>query len=333
MKRSISLLLLLSLCLLMGCGEKADASNPTPSASPAPAQNVESTPTPAQEPAPENQPTPSPEPMPTPAPLQLLQNGTPTTSLTLYVGTEAVLTIEGASTEDTISYSCDNQSVAQVDANGKIVALGEGSATIQATMGERTGLCKLTVWKPAKTTVAIYFMNQPITDFTMNASANETIQLRAVTTPADTGSTITWTSTDPAIAEIDNTGHVKAISQGSCEVVCQCGESSARCWVRVKGQRINYETVDTDPQNTTPAIYITCAGYINPDFTLVVGESVNMDYKLVNAEEGMVSWSIANPAVASVDQNGVVTALKAGTTTLSVTCGSLSFSSTVRVKE
>lgn len=332
MKRCTLPILLLVCCLLWGCGGKKSEAAPTPISVSEPNPTPAPTPAPTPEPTPEPEPTIEPTPTPTSAPVHILYNGAAVNSLTAKVNTGFTLSCDAPLSAAELRYVSDNEAVAKVDAAGLVSALSVGNATITVYAGESSASCKVTVFKPIAPTVSICFLNVPKTDVTMNASNNETLQFTALLTPADESARVIWSSTDPKVAEVSAEGLVTAISQGTCEVVCQAGEASARCWVRVKGQRINYQPAPADDPNGSPAIFITCAGFVNSDFTLNVGESVNMDYQLVNAEEGEVSWSIQNGAVASVDQNGVVYALKEGTTTLTVSCGSLSFTSTVRVK-
>ena len=338
MKRKLLPILLLVCCLLWGCGGKKNTpaptpisvSEPKPTPVPTPVPTVAPTPEPAPEPSPE--PVMEPEPTPEPEPVHFIFNGAVVNSLTAKVNTTINLSSDAPANREGVSFSSDNEAVAKVDFDGTVRAVSVGNATITVKAGERTGSCKIAVIKPVEPTVSICFLNVPKTDVTMNASNNETLQFTALLTPADPAARVIWSTTDPTVAEVTADGLVTAMAQGTCEVVCQCGESSARCWVRVKGQRINYEPAPGDEANAAPAIFITCSGFINPDFTLNVGESVNMDYKLVNSQDDGAVWTILDNTIASVDQNGVVTALKAGTTTLTVTSGSLSFNSTVRVK-
>ena len=334
MKRKLLPVLLLVCCLLWGCGGRKSAPSPTPISvsEPKPTPVPTPVPTPAPTPEPTPEPVMEPEPTPEPEPVHFLFNGTVVNSLTAKVNTTVNLSSDAPANGEGISFFSDNESVAKVDFDGTVRAVSVGNATITVKAGERTGSCKITVIKPVDPPVSICFLTVPNTDVTMNASNNETLQFTAALTPADENARVIWSTTDPAVAEVSADGLVTAMSQGTCEIVCQCGESSARCWIRVKGQRINYEPAPGDEAGAEPAIFITCSGFINPDFTLNVGESVNMDYKLVNFQDDNAVWSIQDETIASVDQNGVVTALREGTTTLTVTCGSLSFNSTVRVK-
>lgn len=334
MKHSVPALLL-ACCLLAGCGGKQPKTGDPitvsePKVTVAPAPTPAPTPEPTPEPAPEPEPTP--EPTPEPEPLHITYNGMVANSMTAREGMSFVLSCSAAEGE-LVSYSSDNEEVVKIDAAGKVTVLAPGSATVSASAGGRSGSCKITATKAVVPTVSICFLGTPKTDFTMNASNNETIQLTAVTNPADASKKAVWSTTDGAIATVSETGLVTAISEGSCEVICRCGEASARCWVRVRGQRINYTFAGDTPANDEPAIVITCGGFVNPDFTVSVGQSVNMDYKLYNCEDEGTTWTIDNAKLATVDANGVVTGIKAGTTKLTVTCGSLSYTSVVRVKD
>ena len=77
---------------------------------------------------------------------------------------------------------------------------------------------------------------------------------------------------------------------------------------------------------------ITFAGYLNTDFTIGEGQSIDMNYKLYNTDTTeSVSWSVKDPAIATVDMNGMVTGVKEGNTELYATCGALKATCIVRV--
>ena len=83
------------------------------------------------------------------------QTGKPVVSLTLNKSELALLT--GASetliatvdpSDAPIQWSCNKTSVATVDQNGKVTAVGNGSATISVKAGDKTASCKVTVTIP-----------------------------------------------------------------------------------------------------------------------------------------------------------------------------------------
>lgn len=72
------------------------------------------------------------------------------TSLNLKVGQNLTLTATvnpSNATNKTISWSSNNNSVATVDANGKVIGRGAGTATIKVTAGGQTATCTVTVAK------------------------------------------------------------------------------------------------------------------------------------------------------------------------------------------
>ena len=91
--------------------------------------------------------------------------------------------------------------------------------------------------------------------------------------------------------------------------------------------------VDTPPQDEAPklpSLRITTA----PPSAIDVGQTVDLTYELLNASSDMtVVWSSIDPSIASVDENGKVTALKPGNTWIAVTAGALKDDVPVTVNE
>lgn len=86
-------------------------------------------------------------------------------------------------------------------------------------------------------------------------------------------------------------------------------------------------TACTNPTILTPtSIELRLGGEAINNLTLTVGEVVDLD--AVVAPEGAlqtVTWLINDPDVASIDEDGVITALSAGTTTVKATSSSVSY--------
>ena len=73
--------------------------------------------------------------------------------LILYIGDNETLTatiepIEAAG--QTVTWKSSNETIATVDANGKVTAVYVGEATITATVGDKTAICEVKVRKPAE---------------------------------------------------------------------------------------------------------------------------------------------------------------------------------------
>ena len=67
---------------------------------------------------------------------------------------------------------------------------------------------------------------------TIYTGANET--LIATVEPNDTTDTVTWTSSNTAVATVDNTGKVTAVATGTATITAKAGSKSATCVVTVE---------------------------------------------------------------------------------------------------
>ena len=135
----------------------------------------------------------------------------------------------------------------------------------------------------------------------------------------DLYSTLTWSSSNTSVATVDSNGRVTGWSQGSAIITVRSdGGSVGRCLVYVtkdKSSRLNksYLYMDIEYNNTQPRAQ------------LYLSEAADFD--------GISQWRSSNPAVASVDRNGNVTAYQEGVATIYATTyrsGTLSCTVTVQ---
>lgn len=68
---------------------------------------------------------------------------------------------------------------------------------------------------------------------TITISGLDTVQLTAVTVPS--GKAVTWTSSNPNVATVNNSGVVSSVGNGSCTITASSGDLSATCAVTVSG--------------------------------------------------------------------------------------------------
>ena len=166
-----------------------------------------------------------------------------TSSMTMKVGETKALSATvtpSNATDKTVTWISSNTSVATVDSNGKVTAKSAGSATISATAGSFTANCSVTVVVP----VVSVSLNK--TELTLEKGKNAT--LTATINPSNaTDKTVTWKSSNTAIAMVDQTGKVTAIEVGSAviTVTTNDGSKTATCSVTVK-EPGNTETIIDD---------------------------------------------------------------------------------------
>ncbi len=129
-------------------------------------------------------------------------------------------------TDKTVTWSSSNTSVAKVDDSGVVTAVGVGSAVITAkTSNGKATICTVNVVNPAK---SIELQN-----IELNVGANKT--LKPVITPSDTTSKISWSSSDPSVATVNERGLVKAVSRGRTQITAKTSDGPyAVCIVSVQ---------------------------------------------------------------------------------------------------
>ena len=239
-------------------------------------------------------------------------------SLELTEGETATLTATvkpDNATNKTVTWSSDKTSVATVDANGKVTAVAEGTATITAKAGDKTATCSVTV---KKNVIAVESVTLDITSTILNTG--ETLTLTATVKPDNaTNKTVTWSSSNSSVATVDTNGKVTAVAQGTAIVTAKAGDKTATCTVIVMKTDIPVESITLDKNylELTEGGTGTITATVKPD----------------NATNKTVTWSSNNPLIASVDQNGTVTGQAEGTTTITAKAGGKTATCTVTVKK
>ncbi len=143
----------------------------------------------------------------------------------------------------------------------------------------------------------------------------ETLSLAADPQPANaTDTVIRWKSGDPAIAVVDQNGTVTAVAPGTVTVTAFSGSISAECVIHVGRE--------------TELVQLTVH-----ELTVAAGGSAQLQYFIFPTDNNYdtLSWVSSDDTIATVDQNGTVTAVAPGTVTITLACGSLSDSCTVTV--
>ena len=206
-----------------------------------------------------------------------------------------------------VAWSTSNKRIATVDANGLVTAKKVGKVTITAKATDGSG-------RSAKITLTVGSAVGTLEIRGASAVAQgKTITLNAVITPATaTNQKVIWSvDCGKDIATIDRHGRLKAgkgfTAPVTITVTAVSAENSAITATR---------TVQILPPVTTVAISAP-RNYIDVD-----GEDKTLQLTarvLPEDAAQSVTWSTSNKRIATVDANGVVTALKAGTVTITAT--------------
>ena len=201
----------------------------------------------------------------------------------------------------TVLWTSSNSSVASVK-DGLVSAIKSGKATITAKSddGGKTVTCEVTV--KAK----VYPVESVSLDKTSyEMTEGDEFTLTATVKPDNaTNKNITWSSSNTSVASVSN-GKVAALKAGTATITVKTedGSKTATCEVNVKAKVYPVESVSLDKTSyeMTEGDEFTLTATVKPD----------------NATNKNVIWSSSNNSVATVS-NGKVTALKAGTATITV---------------
>lgn len=210
-------------------------------------------------------------------------------------------------TNKTVSWSSSNTAVAAVSSDGTVTANAAGSATITCTTqdGGKKATCSVSV-----KTATIFVTGVSLNNTSLSLQEGETSTLEATVSPSNaTNNAVTWSSSNTDVATVTASGVVTANSAGSATITCTTkdGSKTATCKVTV-----------TKPVTT---VSVTGVSLNKTSLSLTVGDSQKLTSTVQpsNATNKSVTWKSSSTAVATVDANGNVKAVKAGSATITCT--------------
>lgn len=141
------------------------------------------------------------------------------------------------------------------------------------------------------------------TEHTM--AVGESFTLSATISPADADNpAVVWSSSNPSVATVDDNGTVKALVAGETTVKAAVDGKTAACAVTV-------------------IVPVESISLSESEYSLTIGGSFTLTATVspADATDSKVEWTSSDAAVATVDGEGVVTALALGETEVTATAG------------
>jgi len=263
------------------------------------------------------------------------------TSVSLYVGNSTTLKVsyEPAETPVSVVWTSSDNSVATVT-DGVVKAIAAGTATITAsytdkvTTWEKT--CKVTVTKKSTTpstpsnpstptTIKATGVTLDKTAIYVNIGETTSLKITPTVTPANTTEKGSWKSSDPSLVTVDSNGNVKivatslpsALSIETVTITYTIGKVSAAAIVLIMDKGTSAPSNPSNPSTPSTGVNLTALGLNPPSASVKVGGSITLaaTKNPANSDE-TITWSSADTSVATVDQNGKVTGVKAGSSTI-----------------
>ena len=223
------------------------------------------------------------------------------TALSLNQGETEKLTATispSASGASGVIWKSSSPTVATVDANGNVTAVGGGTAVIYAVSADNTDVsagCVVTVKGAAATGIKLSATSKTLEN-------GESFVLKATLTGGSiNGYGVTWSSSDESVATVSN-GVVTSHRPGKAVITASKDGKSASCTVTVN-QKVTSVSLSVSSKTINVSDKFALTATVAPS----------------NASNKAVKWTSNNTAVATVDANGNVTGVSGGTATITAT--------------
>ena len=243
-------------------------------------------------------------------------------SKTITVGQTITLQSTETSTWYSHDWSTNNAGVATVSNSVSetvtVTGVAPGTAIItdkysSLFAGGGTNTYNITVVLPKATSVTISGKD--------TVGMSSSIQLTAVTNPANAGGTTSWTSSNDEVLTVDQNGKVTGHRQDTATVEVT--------FTNADGTSVT-ATKDITVVASTPATSASISG----ENSVIQFSTLQLTAKTDPANaDGTASWASSNEAILTVDENGLVSGLRQGTATVSLTFTNADGSSVIATKD
>ena len=201
------------------------------------------------------------------------------------------------------SWTTINGGRVSVDANGRVTAVANGLVTITATAKDGSGVSQSFRLKVGTDPIPVESITLDETEVCKYMNEKDGVQLFATVLPAYADDlSVIWSSSDEQVAVVDDNGVITFYSPGVTTITCRSVNNpsvTATCAVTVK-QYVEQIILSSDKGS------------------LLSGETAQLTAAVypTNASDKSLTFSSSDTAIASVDQNGKVTAAGTGAVTI-----------------
>jgi uncharacterized protein YjdB len=208
-------------------------------------------------------------------------------------------------TDKTVTWKSSNTKIATVSTAGKVKGVKAGTVTITAT-SKATGLKKTC-------TVTVGYVKLDQTKATL--LKGKTLTLTATVYPSSlTDKSVTWKSSNKAVATVTSAGKVKGVKAGTATITCTSKATGLKttCTVTVVNGKVTLNKTEVRVQKGKT---VTLKATVTP----------------TSLKDKSVTWKSSNTKIATVTADGKVKGIKAGTATIICTSNATGKKSTCTV--
>ena len=197
-------------------------------------------------------------------------------------------------TNKNVTWTTSDASIATVSSSGLVKAIGKGTAVITCTSDDdatKVATCTVSVDMIGVTRISLNYTN-----LTVEENDGEWLEYTVFPSNASDRSVV-WESSDTTVATVER-GLVHPQLHGECVITCRSvsnPEVYASCKVTVKAWIVNFFVIPSEIGLTE--------SWTNPEITLVI-----------STKDLRVIWTSMDESIATVDERGYVTGIKAGKT-------------------
>lgn len=243
---------------------------------------------------------------------------TGTYASTMTVGTQQqlspVILPAKAARKATVTFLSNDSTIVNVTSEGVAQAVGVGTAQVIASADGVS--CVYTITTELDESMIVKEMDITLASGTIAVGETTSLSLGVLPSSASNYANVSLSSSDPAVATVNNFGKVTGVAPGTATITATCGDVSASATVKVVNSGVDRQSIDLNTSYVVlkPGASRTITGKVTPS-----SASQSLTFKSNDTK------------VATVSAKGVITAVGTGATSIVVSNGTASASVTVIV--
>lgn len=251
-----------------------------------------------------------------PAAVESVETGTYASTMT--VGTQQqlspVILPAKAARKATVTFMSNDSTIVNVTSEGVAQAVGVGTAQVIASADGVS--CVYTITTELDESMIVKEMDITLASGTIAVGETTSLSLGVLPSSASNYANVSLSSSDPAVATVNNFGKVTGVAPGTATITATCGNVSASATVKVVNSGADRQSIDLNTSYVVlkPGASRTITGKVTPS-----SASQSLTFKSNDTK------------VATVSAKGVITAVGTGATSIVVSNGTASASVTVIV--
>ena len=237
---------------------------------------------------------------------------------TMTVGTQQqlspVILPAKAARKATVTFLSNDSTIVNVTSEGVAQAVGVGTAQVIASADGVS--CVYTITTELDESMIVKEMDITLASSTIAVGETTSLSLGVLPSSASNYANVSLSSSDPAVATVNNFGKVTGVAPGTATITATCGDVSASATVKVVNSGADRQSIDLNTSYVVlkPGASRTITGKVTPS-----SASQSLTFKSNDTK------------VATVSAKGVITAVGTGATSIVVSNGTASASVTVIV--